>query len=188
VVEILRNYPFLLALFGALVIELSAIFVRRAAQTFGGWVWILAGLLSTLGVLTFIWSFLWAITSETLVYPRGTFINIMISPFLILSGIIVLARSLLILGHQAFLPWPQTRLVVEAPYQSRRRPMILGMALLALGVCLMIMQSQGWIWFAVWFMLAQPLAELEEWELSSRFPEAAAYLERTPRYFKFPGR
>jgi hypothetical protein len=188
VIEILKSYPFLLALVGSLVIELSAIFVRRAAQTFGGWLWILAGALSTVGALTLLWSFLWANTIEPLVYPRDSFINIILGPFLILGGIVMLVRSLLILGRQAFLPWPRTNLVVHAPYHSRRRPMMIGMAMLAIGVPLTTMQAQGWIWFGVWFALAQPLAEFEEWELRSRLPAAADYLERTPRYFKLPGR
>jgi hypothetical protein len=187
VIEILKDYPFLLALIGSLVIELSAILVRRAAQVLGGWLWILAGVLSTAGIVTLLWSFLWANTIEPLVYPHDSLINIIIGPFLILSGIVILVRSVLILGRQAFLPWPRTHLVVHAPYHARRRPMMVGMAMLAIGVSITTMQIQGWIWFGVWFLLAQPLAELEEWELRSRLPAAADYLARTPRYFKFPG-
>jgi hypothetical protein len=185
-IDILSNYPFLLALVGAMVIELSAILARRAAQTLGGWLWYLAGVLSSLGAGTLIWSFIWANTPETIAAPRGGVFNLVIGPLLVLSGVVWVIRPLLTLGRQAFFPWPPTRLAVESPYRSRRRPMVLGMIMLAVGLPLTTTQVHGWIWFGVWFLLAQPLLEVEEWELRARLPGAAAYLDRTPRYFKFP--
>ena len=186
--EILSRYPFLLTLLGALVIETSAILVRRAAQTFGGWLWILAGVLSIMGSATLIWSFLWANTPATSALIRGSLFSTLIGLLLVLSGIVWLLRGLLILGGQALLPWPATRLIQEAPYATLRRPMVIGMVMLAIGLPLTTTRVEGWIWCGVWFLLAQPILELEEWELRSRFPGAAAYLDRTPRYFRWPRR
>jgi hypothetical protein len=185
VIEVISKYPFLLALLGAMVIELSAILIRRAAQVLSWQLWILSGGLSIVGAATLIWSFLWANAPATSAIVRGSFFNLSIGPILILSGIVWLARPLIMLGRQAFLPWPTTRLITNPPYEAMRRPMILGLTMLAIGLPLTTMQTEGWIWFGVWFMLAQPLLELEEWEMRSRFPEADAYLDRTPRYFRW---
>jgi hypothetical protein len=61
--------------------------------------------------------------------------------------------------------------------------MVLGWAMLAAGLALTTVRVEGWIWFGVWFLLSQPLLELEDWELRSRLSDATAYLDRTPRYF-----
>jgi hypothetical protein len=184
--DILIRYPFLLPLIGTMVIELSAILLRRTAQILGGWFWYLAGALSCLGAGTLTWSLIWANTPDTIALPRGGFINFTIGPLLILSGIVWVSRSFLALGRQALLPWPPTRVVYLPPYRSRRRPMALGMAMLAAGVALTTVRVEGWIWFGVWLLLSQPLLELEDWELRSRLSDAATYLDRTPRYFKLP--
>lgn len=183
-IDVLSDYPFLLALVGAMVIELSAILLRRAAQVLDGWLWYVAGALSCASAATLIWSFLWANMPETLILASSGVFNRLLGSLLILSGIVWLTRPMLILGRQAFLPWPPTRLVDEWPYASERRPMVLGMAMLAIGLPLTTTLLQGWVWFGVWFVLAQPLLELEEWELRSRLLGAAAYLDRTPRYFR----
>jgi hypothetical protein len=60
--------------------------------------------------------------------------------------------------------------------------------MLAAGLALTTVRVEGWIWFGVWFLLSQPLLELEEWELRSRLLDAATYLDRTPRYFKLTRR
>ncbi len=66
--------------------------------------------------------------------------------------------------------------------------MVIGFAALAAGLALTTVRSEGWIWLVTWFVLSQPLLELEEWELRARNPEAASYFEQTPRYFRLPGR
>ncbi len=187
-IEIVSRYPFLLALAGALVIDLSAIFVRRAAHTLDGWVWYLAGVLSSLGAITLLWSLLWANTPDMLAQPRGGAINLLLGPLLILAGVVWLVRAILALGRQAYFPWPPTRLVTQPPYRERRRPMTLGWAMLAAGLALTTVRIEGWMWFGVWALLSQPLLELEEWELRKRTPDAKIYFENTPRYVKFPER
>jgi hypothetical protein len=182
-IDILISYPFLLPLISAMVIELSAILVRRAAQTLGGWSWYLAGALSCLGVGALTWSLIWANNPDTNALPRGGAINFVIGPLLILSGVVWVVRAFLALGRQALLPWPPTRVVYLPPYRTRRRPMVLGWAMLAAGLALTTVCVEGWIWFGVWFLLSQPLLELEDWELRSRLSDATAYLDRTPRYF-----
>ena len=62
--------------------------------------------------------------------------------------------------------------------------MVMGWAMLAAGLALTTVRVDGWIWFGVWFLLSQPLLELEEWELRSRLSDAATYLDQTPRYLK----
>lgn len=187
-IEALSNYPFLLALLSAMVIELSAILVRRAAQVLGGWLWIVAGGLSMIGSATLVWSFIWANTPATSAIESGSVFSLLVGSVLSLGGVVLLLRPLLILGRQAFLPWPTSQLIKEAPYDAMRRPMVLGMTVLAIGLPLATSQGAGWIWLGMWFVLAQPLLELEEWELRTRIPEAAAYLDRTPRYFSWPKR
>ena len=187
-IEILSRYPFLIALLGALVIELSATLVRRAAQTLGGWTWVLAGILSDPrpghpDVVI-------AVGEQPRYFgaAAGGAINLVIGP-LLASG----RWSLGVPRYPgsrptAYLPWPPTRLVHQPPYRSRRRPMTLGWAMLAAGLALTTVRIEGWIWLGVWVLLAQPLLELEEWELRRRIPDAASYLDRTPRYFKLPRR
>ena len=60
--------------------------------------------------------------------------------------------------------------------------MVLGWAMLAVGLALITAQVEGWIWFGVWFLLSQPLLELEDWALRKRLSDAATYLDQTPRY------
>ena len=187
-IEVLAHYPFLLALIGALVIELSAILARRAAQTLGGWTWYLAGALSSIGMAALIWSLIWANTPDTLAQPQGNWVQLVFGPILVLGGFVWVVRAFLALGRQALLPWPPTRVVRASPYRARRRPMTLGWGVLAAGLALTTVRVEGWIWLVVWFVCSQPLLELEEWELRSRSPDAVSYFDRTPRYFSLPGR
>ena len=66
--------------------------------------------------------------------------------------------------------------------------MVVGFVALAAGLALTTVRTEGWIWLVTWFVLSQPLLELEEWELRARNPEAASYFDLTPRYFRLPGR
>jgi hypothetical protein len=137
------------------------------------------------GGVVLIWSLIWANTPEKILVT-GSLFSSLVGPLFVLSGVVWVIRSTLILGRQAFLTWPPTRVIDEAPYQARRRPMTLGILMLAVGLALTMSSNEGWIWVATWFALAQPLLELEEWELRARHPEAEAYFKRTPRYFKWP--
>jgi hypothetical protein len=184
-IEMLGRYPFLLPLLGALVIELSSILMRKAAQVLGRGIWIFSGLLSIAGGVVLIWSLIWANIPEKTVLT-GSLFSSLVGPLLVLSGVVWVIRSLLILGRQAFFPWPPTSIIDEAPYQARRRPMVLGILMLATGLALTMSRIEGWIWATTWFVLAQPILEAEEWELRTRLPEAQPYFKRTPRYFKWP--
>ena len=157
VLAILSRYPFLLALAGSLVIELSAILVRRAAQTLGGWIWYLAGALSAMGLITQIWSLLWANNPDTLALAQGGPINLLIGPLLILGGVVWVIRAVLALGRQAFFPWPPTRLVTHSPYLVCRRPMTLGWAMLAAGWFFLMVMPKNYVRVAVIRALNKPL-------------------------------
>lgn len=184
-IDLLSRYPFLFALAGAMVIELSAILLRCVAHIMGGWLWLPSGILSIVSWTTLTWSFLWANRAPVSPIESGAGLTNFIGAVLVVIGGIGFLRALLTLGRASFFPWPGTRLVKRPPYQAQRRPMILSVAAISIGVALLNARLEGWIWFCVWFLLVQPLAELEEWEMGTRLPDARKYLERTPRYVRW---
>jgi hypothetical protein len=176
------EYPFLLALAAALLAEGSAILLRRVAAVFGRWLWALAALLSVLSLAGIVWSFAWAVQERHLIdasvgWPRGA-----LGGVALLTGLGLAGWSLTVIGRRALYAWPNDRLETRPPYRYIRRPIGLGMTLIAIGAALIVDARPIRVWFVVWWISAQLLFELEEWEIRIRIPAARVYFQRTPRY------
>ena len=84
--------------------------------------------------------------------------------------------------------WDAGRFEQQRPYRVIRRPLELGVMLLAFGLCWLRPAPSVWICLAAWILLWNGMLELGEWELRQRLPACRDYLKRTPRYLPRLGR
>jgi len=181
-VEFISSYPFVLALLAAALAEFSATLVRRMAPTGGQWFWGLAGILSVLSAAGLVWSFVWAVSMQT---SQQTPPAAVLQAFGILTAVTggaLLVWSVSSLARQTIYAAPGTRLITASPYAYLRRPMGVGIGIIALGIALLANSQASWVWLLAWTIISPLLFELEEWELKMRFRDAADYLSKTPRY------
>ncbi|HUS85445.1 MAG TPA: methyltransferase [Anaerolineales bacterium] len=181
-VEYISSYPFVLALLAAALAEFSAILVRRTAPMVGKWLWGLAGILSALSAACLVWSFIWAVSLQTVQKSSSPAGFQAIGMLIVLPGGALLVWSVIALARQTIYAWPEARLITESPYNFLRRPMGVGIGLIALGFALLTNNQASWVWLLVWAIISPLLFELEEWELKMRLLGAENYLNRTPRY------
>ena len=181
-VEYISSYPFVLALLAAALAEFSAILVRRTAPMGGKWLWGLAGILSALSAACLVWSFIWAVSLQTVQKSSSPAGFQVIGMLIVLPGGALLVWSVIALARQTIYAWPEARLITESPYNFLRRPMGVGIGLIALGFALLTNNQASWVWLLVWAIISPLLFELEEWELKMRLLGAENYLNRTPRY------
>jgi len=182
----LSSYPFVLALLAAGLAELSAILLRRAAPTFGPWLFRAAATLSVIAAGSLVWSYTWAMNLRP-AEPWGSALTQALGAIILLLGGMLLLWSFGTLGVQSLVAHEQARLVTHGPYRLLRRPMGAAVGLLGIGGALTVGSPAMWVWFFGWLVISQPLFELEEWELLSRLQGAQDYLERTPRYLPSRG-
>jgi len=181
-IEFISSYPFVLALLAAALAEFSAILVRRTAPMVGKWLWGLAGILSALSAAGLVWSFIWMVSMQPSQLQPPAVVFQAIGMLIIVPGGILLIWSVISLARQTFYAWPGARLVTKSPYDYLRRPMGVGIGLVALGLALLTSSQASWVWLLAWAILSPLLFELEEWELKMRLPGASDYFSRTPRY------
>ncbi len=181
-VDFISSYPFVLALLAAALAEFSATLIRRTAPMFGKWLWGLAGILSALSAAGLVWSFIWAVSVQSPQLQPPAVISQVIGMLIAFLGGILLIWSASSLARKTFYAWPGASLVTESPYDYLRRPMGVGIGLIALGLALLTNNQASWVWLLVWAILSPLLFELEEWELKMRLPGAEDYFSRTPRY------
>ncbi|MEA1977313.1 MAG: methyltransferase [Chloroflexota bacterium] len=181
-IEFISSYPFVLAFLAAALAEFSAILVRRTAPMVGKWLWGLAGVLSALSAAGLVWSFIWAVVTQPAQLQPPAVVFQVIGMLIVVPGGILLIWSVIALARQTFYAWPGARLVTKTPYEYLRRPMGVGIGLVALGLALLTNNPAGWVWLLAWAILSPLLFELEEWELKMRLPGAEDYFNRTPRY------
>ncbi len=181
-VEFISSYPFVLALLAAALAEFSATLVRRMAPSVGIWLWGLAGILSALSAAGLVWSFIWAVIVPTAQHTPPPAVFQMIGILIAVAGGALLAWSVIALARQTIYAWPRARLITASPYTYLRRPMGVGIGIIAFGLALLVNNQANWVWLLAWIIISPLLFELEEWELKMRLPGAANYLSRTPRY------
>ena len=181
-IEFISSYPFMLALLAAALAEFSAILVRRTAPMIGKWLWGLAGILSALSAAGLIWSFIWALSMQPPQPQPPAVVLQAIGMLIVVPGGILLIWSLISLARQTFYAGPGARLVTKSPYDYLRRPMGVGIGLIALGLAVLTGSQASWVWLLTWAILSPLLFELEEWELKMRLPGAEDYFSRIPRY------
>lgn len=179
--DCIGQFPFLLPLFAAALLEMSATLLRRAAVVLGRLWSYLSAALSAAAMASLLVSGAWAVAfpTEEAAYP---WVRVSWAGWLlIVLGLMLLAWSARTLGVRALLGLPDARLAVHGPYRLLRRPMWWGFALSAAGAAFISSGRQPWIWFVAWLAISLPLAEVEEWELRSRLPDAEVYLRHIPR-------
>ena len=181
-IEFISSYPFVLALLAAALAEFSAILVRRTAPMIEKWLWGLAGILSALSAAGLIWSFIWVLSMQPPQPQPPAVVFQAIGMLIVVPGGILLIWSLISLARQTFYAGPGARLVTKSPYDYLRRPMGVGIGLIALGLAVLTGSQASWVWLLTWVILSPLLFELEEWELKMRLPGAEDYFSRTPRY------
>ncbi|NIS82753.1 MAG: hypothetical protein GTO14_21720 [Anaerolineales bacterium] len=180
--DLIADYPFVLAIFAAVIAETSAILLRRIAPFFGQWCWWLSRSLTVIVYLSLSWSFYWAIRQGTDPYAIRRPILVVVGWLGLLLGVGLIVWSVVVLGRRTFIAQSDDKLETRPPYRFLRRPMGLGLIILGLGVVLILDAKSTWTWLLVWLIVSQPLQELEEWELRHRIPGAKDYLRKTPRY------
>lgn len=176
------DYPFLLALVAAALAELSSILLRRASTAIGRWAWYAANVLAGIATLGLLWSMIWAANQGRRLLPSAQSGVRVLGAFALLAGALMMFVAGRVLGRRALFPRRASRLETRPPYRFLRRPIGAGFAVMGLGAALVSENTSMWIWLGVWFLLWQPLFELEEWELRARLPRAQAYFAQTPRY------
>ncbi len=181
-VEVISSYPFVLAFLAAALAEFSATLIRRTAPMMGKWLWGLAGILSTLSAAGLVWSFIWMVSMQSPQLQSPAVVFQAIGMLIMVPGGFLLIWSGMSLARQTFYAWPGARLVTKSPYDYLRRPMGVGIGLIALGLALLTNSQASWVWLLAWVILSPLLIELEEWELKMRLPGAEDYFSRTPRY------
>jgi hypothetical protein len=178
----LTDAPFLLALIASALAEMSSTVLRRASSALGRWAWNTANVMAGLSVLGLVWSFVWAVSQARMVLsPRQSSLWI-VGALAIMAGAVLILLAVRVLGRRALFPTPSARLETRPPYRYLRRPIGLGVTLAGVGAGMMSGRDALWTWLIAWFLLWQPLFELEEWELKTRLARAREYFARTPRY------
>lgn len=176
------DYPFLLALAAAAFAELSSIMLRRTSSILGARVWYSANALSGVSALGLVWSLVWAANQGRMLLPRDQSGLQVLGSLAMMAGAVLIFAAVRVLGSRTLFPARTANLETRPPYRFVRRPIGVGLALLGLGAALVSGSPPLWHWLGVWFILWQPLFELEEWELKARLPRAQAYFAQTPRY------
>jgi protein-S-isoprenylcysteine O-methyltransferase Ste14 len=178
----LADAPFLLALFAAALAEMSSSALRRASSALGRWAWTAANGMAGLSGLGLIWSWIWAVSQARMSLPARRSGWWIVGSLAMMAGAVLILLAVRALGRRTLFPKRSSRLETKPPYRYLRRPMGLGLTLVGLGAAIASGGEALWIWLVDWFLLWQPLFELEEWELKARLPSAQAYLAKTPRY------
>jgi hypothetical protein len=206
--RLIADFPFVLALLASVVAAASAVLLRRAAPSVGPWAAQAGSVLWLLSLAVNLWSLLWAYSlrigpgSPGVVTSFGTYgligpeageTNLSLPQ--LLAGLAALAAggwlAVWVLRERArlgLLTAPLPALVERLPYQRLRRPGLVGLILLALGLTILAESLPLWVWFVLWLPTALTLAEMAEWEQRRRYPELTNYFHHTPRYLPRPVR
>jgi hypothetical protein len=178
----LTDAPFLLALITAALAETSSTLLRRASSVLGRWAWSAANGMAGLSALGLIWSYVWAVNQARMSLPARRTGWWILGALAMMAGAVLVLLAVRALGRRTLFPRRCAGLEIRPPYRYLRRPTGLGVALLGLGAAITSGADALWTWLIAWFLLWQPLFELEEWELRARLPQARTYFARTARY------
>jgi protein-S-isoprenylcysteine O-methyltransferase Ste14 len=180
--DFLLDYPFYLSLLAAALAQVSVIFLRRASIVLGSVPWNLSMILSACSIGASVWSMLWSWTLGD--SARGSVYTLLtiLGWLLALGGALLTVEAVRVRGLSPLRAWPQAKIETRPPYLWIKRPLEVGLILIALGATLIVHRMAGLVCFGSWLVGYLLLLELAEWELQARLPEARGYLKRTPRY------
>jgi protein-S-isoprenylcysteine O-methyltransferase Ste14 len=180
--DFLLDYPFFLPLLAAALAQVSAVFLRRASIVFGSVPWNLSLILSACSIGASVWSMVWSWTLGDSAWGSAYILLTILGWLLAVGGVLVTVEAVGVRGLSPLRAWPQAKIETRPPYRWIKRPLEVGLILIALGATLIVHKITGWICFGSWLVGYLLLLELAEWELQARLPEARDYLKRTPRY------
>lgn len=178
----LLQFPFVLTLAAGMLAGVSAALLRRTSAVLGSGLRWLGRILSLASVPMAICSFLWSWSMYKPPAGSADPLRMALGWLLALGGTALTLRALSVRGLGELDAWPAARLENRTPYRQVRRPIGLGLILLALGATLVVATVPAWVCFLLWLVLILFQLEVEEWELHQRLPAARDYLKRTPRY------
>ena len=179
---LILQFPFLLSLLAGMLAGLSAVLLRRAALVLGSGLRWLAWLLTACSVAAAALSFVWSWSLYQPPAGSGNPLLTALGGLLGLAGVLLTLRALSVRGLRELYTWPAAKLENRSPYRQVRRPIGLGLMMVALGATLVVDTFPAWVCFFVWLILTHLQLEVEEWEMRHRLPGARDYLKRTPRY------
>lgn len=180
--DVLYDLPFLLPLAAGAIALASAALLRRAAPTLGSWLQLPAAALRLAGMAALGLAYAWAWSlSRATAAQRGPLLEIL-GWSAGLLGAALAAWALSARSRQAVRRWAPPRLYRHPPYARLRRPILLGLWLIALGGTLTADTLAAWLALAAGVLLTHVVAELEDWELAARRPDVAAAQRTVPRY------
>lgn len=179
---LILQFPFLLSLLAGVLAGVSAVLLRRATLVLGSGLRWLAWLLTACSVAAAALSFVWAWSLYKPPAGSGNPLLTALGGLLGLAGVVLALRALSVRGLRDLYTWPAAKLENRSPYRQVRRPIGLGLMMVALGATLVVDTLPAWVCFFVWLILTHIQLEVEEWEMRLRLPGARDYLKRTPRY------
>ena len=176
----LAEAPYLIPVLAGFLAGCSAILLRQAERVLGDWLgWLsLAAAASSAG--SFLAGFLWAASTPPVAAPSG--VQILAGCLLALAGGVLVGWAVRARGLGVLRLWRADRFEQGLPYRAIRRPLELGVMVVAAGLCWLRPAPPVWVCLAVWIALWNGMLELGEWELRQRLPACRDYLRRTPRY------
>jgi protein-S-isoprenylcysteine O-methyltransferase Ste14 len=180
--DFLLGYPFLLSLLAAALAQASAVSLRRASIALGSAPWNLSLILSTCSIGASVWSMVWSWSLGDSAPDSAHSLLTILGWLVALGGALLTAEAVRVRGLSPLRAWPQARIESRPPYRWIKRPLEVGLILIALGATLIVHKIAGWVCFGSWLVGYLLLLELAERELQARLPEAGDYLKRTPRY------
>jgi protein-S-isoprenylcysteine O-methyltransferase Ste14 len=180
--DFLLDYPFFLPLLAAALAQVSAVFLRRASIALGSVPWNLSLILSACSIGASVWSMVWSWTLGDTAGGSAYVLLTILGWLLALGGALLTVEAVRVRGLSPPRAWPQAKIETRPPYRWIKRPLEIGLILIALGATLIVHRIAGWVCFGSWLVGYLLLLELAERELRARLPEAGDYLKRTPRY------
>src|SRR3990172_2496164 len=171
---------YLIPVFAGFFAGWSAILLRWAAPVLVDWLGWLSLVAAVASAGSFLAGFLWAVSTPPVAAPSGA--QILAGCLLALAGGALVGWAVRARGLGVLRSWRADRFEQRLPYRAIRRPLELGVMVVAAGLCWLRPALPVWVCLAVWITLWNGMLELGEWELRQRLPACRDYLKRTPRY------
>jgi protein-S-isoprenylcysteine O-methyltransferase Ste14 len=173
--------PFLLAVAAGFVGAVSAVLLRRASPVLGSLLLDLSYLIDLIAAVAMLWALAWAWGIESAAGERS-WITVALGWLLALTGGALAGWGTRRRGLGPLRRWSSARFETPAPYRWIRRPIQLGLMLLAGGLALLRGSAAMGVWWAGLVVAWNLALELGDWELRHRLPAGRDYLRRTPRF------
>lgn len=177
----LETYPFVLLLLAGLLAGCSAVLLRRAGLTFGAWLEIPAAAAAVGAAAMSAWAIYWAWTLAEATQPR-TLIHAIAGWALATCGGLLAGWGLRARGWKPRRLWQADRDERRQPYRTIRRPIVLGLSAVLVGLGVLSGRPAVWVCLGALLVAWNLILELADWEQRHRLPACRDYMQRTPRY------